>query len=324
VTQVLAALVPAALELSLAAATEIQQERERLHRNWQQPIERARYQAERARRQYDTVEPENRLVGRELERRWEDALQEQQRLEEDDARFGRTQPATLSATECAPIRSLAADLPVLWRAPTPTAADRQRIVRLVVEEVRVRVRGESACVEVTIRWAGGQSSQQALTRPVQRYEQLAHHPELRKRIDELREAGQTLTQIAEHLQQEGFHPPKRCRRFRKGILSALLRKRERSGPRPARLANQDLLREQAWFLPGPEAGDARADLAPLDPCRLGSRTEITHGRRSLGDWGGCRGIGADDALTNQSAGLVRGTDLRTVDEAESLRQRLTR
>ena len=95
--QILAALEPAALELSLAAADEIQQERARLHRNWQQQLERARYQAERAQRQYDAVEPENRLVVRELERRWEEAQKEQRRLEEEYARFSRNQPAGLSA-----------------------------------------------------------------------------------------------------------------------------------------------------------------------------------------------------------------------------------
>jgi len=97
--QVLAALEPVALELSLAAADDIQQERARLHRNWQQQLERARYQAERAQRQHDAVEPENRLVVRELERRWEEALKEQRRLEEEYARFSRNQPAGLSAGE---------------------------------------------------------------------------------------------------------------------------------------------------------------------------------------------------------------------------------
>src|SRR5689334_5317979 len=128
--QVLAALEPAALELSLAAADDLQRQRQQLHQHWQQQRERAGYQAERARRQYDAAEPENRLVARELERRWEEALKEQRRLEEEYARFGRNQPAGLSACEREQIRSLARDLPALWYAATTTAADRQRIVRL--------------------------------------------------------------------------------------------------------------------------------------------------------------------------------------------------
>ena len=114
--QVLAVLQPAALELSLAAADDIEQERARLHQNWQQQVERAHYQAERAQRQYDAVEPENRLVVRELERRWEAALKEQRRLEEEYARFRRNQPEGLSASEREQIRSLARDMPALWQA----------------------------------------------------------------------------------------------------------------------------------------------------------------------------------------------------------------
>jgi len=88
-TQVLSALQPAALELHLAAAADVAQERRRLHEHWQQRLERARYEAERAARQYQAVEPENRLVARELERRWEEALAGQGRLTEEYERFCR-------------------------------------------------------------------------------------------------------------------------------------------------------------------------------------------------------------------------------------------
>jgi hypothetical protein len=246
--QVLAALEPAALELNLAAADDIQQERARLHRNWQQQVERARYQAERAQRQHDAVEPENRLVVRELERRWEEALKEQRRLEEEYARFSRNQPAGLSAGEREQIRALAEDLPGLWHAPTTTAADRQRIVRLLVKEVVATVRGESEWVDVTIHWAGGSSSSHELVRPVQRYQQMADYGRLLSRIDELRKAGQTLAGVAEQLNREGFHPPKRSATFTSGILAGLLAKRGRSGPRPRAVAGPGVLGEHEWLL----------------------------------------------------------------------------
>jgi hypothetical protein len=225
--QVLAALEPAALELSLAAATDIEQERARLHRNWQQQVERARYEAERARRQYDAVEPENRLVVRELERRWEEALKEQRRLDEEYARFGRNQPAGLSACEREQIRTLARDMPTLWHAPATTSADRQRIVRLLVEEVVVTVREESEWVDVLIRWAGGVTSGHELERPVQRYQQMVGYEKLLDRIDELRETGQTCIKIADQLNREGFHPPKRSPRFTNAIVARLLAQRGR-------------------------------------------------------------------------------------------------
>jgi DNA invertase Pin-like site-specific DNA recombinase len=246
--QVLAALEPAALELSLAAAHDVEQERARLHRDWQQQVERARYEAERARRQYDAVEPENRLVARELERRWEDALKERRRLEEEYARFGRDQPRGLSADEHERIRALARDLPALWHAATTTAADRQRVVRLLVKEVVVTVRGESEWVDVTIHWAGGFQSAHELVRPVQRYRQMAEFERLLNRIDELRHGGQALTEVAEQLNREGFHPPKRSARFTGGILTRLLAQSGRAGPRPRVVERPGVLGEHEWLL----------------------------------------------------------------------------
>jgi hypothetical protein len=137
-------------------------------RNWS-----AGYEAERARPQYDAVEPENRLAARELERRWEAALKQQRRLEEEYARFCRSQPEGVSAAEREQIRSLAQDLPGLWHASGTTAADRQHSVGLLIEDVVVAVQGDSERVDVTIRWAGGECSRHELVRPVQRYEQMA-------------------------------------------------------------------------------------------------------------------------------------------------------
>jgi hypothetical protein len=246
--QVLAALEPTALELSLAAADDLRQERERLHQHWQQQLERARFQAERARRQYDASEPENRLVARELERRWEEALQEQRRLEEEHARFCRSQPQGISAAEREQIHSLAQDLPGLWQAAATSAADRQRIVRLLVEEVAVTVRGESEYVDAMIRWAGGCTTRHEVVRPVQRYEQLAGYAQILKRIDELRQEGGTLAEVAARLNAEGFRPPKRSPIFTAAILQQLLWGRGRPGPHRQAPADHNLLDKNEWLL----------------------------------------------------------------------------
>jgi DNA invertase Pin-like site-specific DNA recombinase len=246
--RVLAALEPAALELSLAATDDIEQERARLHQNWRQQVERACYEAARARRQYDAVEPENRLVARELERRWEEALKEQRRLEEEYARFGRDQPRGLSAREREQIRTLSRDLPALWQSPATTAADRQRVVRLLIKEVVVTVRGESEWVDVAIQWAGGFSSSHELVRPVQRYQQMANYERLLNRMDELRKAGETLDEVARQLNREGFRPPKRSAVFTKEILNAFLAKRGRTSPRTRAVAGPGVLGEHEWLL----------------------------------------------------------------------------
>jgi DNA invertase Pin-like site-specific DNA recombinase len=267
--QVLLALEPAALELHLVAAAEVEQERQRLHRHWQQQRERARYQAERAARQYQAVEPENRLVARELERRWEEALAAQRRLEEDYERFCASQPPTLSAAEREQIRSLARDLPELWHAQTTTPADRQRLVRFLVERIEVGVQGESDRVDVTIQWAGGSVSQHTLARPVQRYDQLADYARLGARVAELRAEGRSMAEVADCLNREGFHPPKRAERFSPAMVGGFLAKGGRSGPRPRALSAAGMLRRGEWLL---------SDLAR----ELGMPAATLHSWRRLG------------------------------------------
>jgi DNA invertase Pin-like site-specific DNA recombinase len=247
-SQVLAVLQPAALELHLAAAADVQQERQRLHQHWQQQLERARYETERAARQYQAVEPENRLVARELERRWDQALQQQRGVEEDYERFRQAQPTELSAAEQERIRSLANSIPELWGAVSTTPADRQRIIRFLIERILIDVQGTSERVAVTIHWLGGFCSSHELVRAVQRYDQLADYPRLCARIQELRAQGASMASVAKHLNDEGFRPPKRAKQFTSGIVAGFLAKGGRSGPRPRALDVDDLLRKAEWLL----------------------------------------------------------------------------
>src|SRR3954470_8953008 len=133
--QILAAVEPAALEASLAAVAEVERERAELTRHWQLRRERARYEVERAARQYQACEPENRLVGRELERRWEEAMRSRRQLEDEFARWQRSAPGRLSPDDERMIRSLAGDLPAVWQAATTTPAERQRIARLLIDHI---------------------------------------------------------------------------------------------------------------------------------------------------------------------------------------------
>lgn len=220
--QVLSALEPAALEISLKVAEDVEAERAQLHRHWQQRLERARYQVERAARQYQAVEPEHRLVARTLERQWEEALAAEADLKADYDRFLTEQPAVLSGEERAAIRRLASDIPALWRAATTTAADRQAIIRQLVERVIVTVRGSSEQVEVQIHWLGGHGTQAILTRPVARVDQLSYYPQLMARVAALHAEGYQGTAIASLLNAEGWHPPKRCETFNGAMVQNLL------------------------------------------------------------------------------------------------------
>jgi DNA-binding transcriptional MerR regulator len=245
--QVLAAPQLGALELSLAAAEDVLRERHRLDENWQQRLERARYQAQRAERQYQGVEPENRLVARTLERHWEEALQELRTLEEDYERFRCQQPATLTRHEVEQIRALAEDLPTLWQAGTTTAADRQQVIRFLVERVVVAVDGTSDRAQVTVEWVGGQATPHALLRPVLRYEQSVDFPRLLARIRELRAGGLSFTRIAERLNAEGYRPIKGARRFHGDLVGRILKRR--SPDRTFRaLGAREVLQKDEWLV----------------------------------------------------------------------------
>jgi DNA invertase Pin-like site-specific DNA recombinase len=247
VDQALAALRPGAVELSLAASEDVIQERVALDENWQQRLERARTQAAWVERQYQAAEPTNRLVTRTLERRWEEALQEARRLEEEYARFRQTQPTALTRGEEDQIRGLARDLPALWNAPTTTPMDRQRIIRFLVERVEVAVEGVSDRVRATITWAGGQRTEHELTRPIGRYEQTAVFDQLMGRIRELRTQGLTFAAIAERLNAEGFRPHKGAGRYHKDIVSLIVRRRTADYQPPPK-SDRSALSPNEWFV----------------------------------------------------------------------------
>jgi len=216
------ALEPAALEISLQVAEDLEGERARHHAEWQQRLERAHYEAERAARQYHAVEPEHRLVACTLEAHWEAALTAESQLQADYTRFQASEPRTLSEAERARIRQLAADIPALWKAPTTTPAERQAIVRQLLERVIVTVIDDSEHVGVEVHWVGGHRTRTHLVRPVARLEQLSYYPELVARVLALHEAGRRCPEIAAQLNAEGWRPAKRRATFNGPMVANLL------------------------------------------------------------------------------------------------------
>jgi DNA invertase Pin-like site-specific DNA recombinase len=248
--QVLDAVAPAALEVSMAAAAQAEGERAMLGKLWRQRLERARYAAGRARRQYQLAEPENRLVARQLEADWETALAEAGQLEADYQRFTEEQPAALSPAERAAIQALAADLPQVWHAPSTTQADRKELLRILIEDITVNVAGDSELVDVTITWAGGHQTAGQAVRPVARLDQLSYYPALLARVTGLAAAGRNSRQIADVLNAEGFRPPKRTSRFSDQQVRTLISQRgirSQAKGRPAALTS---LAPGEWSVPG--------------------------------------------------------------------------
>jgi hypothetical protein len=247
--QVLAALEPAALDLSLAAAQRLETERADLDRLWQQRLERATYEVERAGRQYRLVDPENRLVARQLEREWEEKLAARQRLEEEYQRFVHQQPRLLTAQEREAIRRLAADIPTLWDDATTTHAERKEVLRQVVERVEVGAHGESEKVTVSIDWVGGTRTTGELVRPVARLEQLTYYPALCQRLRELADLGLASAEIAARLNAEGYRPPKRRHTYSApGVQELLHRLGIQPPPTPHATPSDPVLGAHEWLL----------------------------------------------------------------------------
>ena len=242
--QVLRVLEPAALELSLQAATDMQRERERLHQHWRKRLERAEYDTQRAERQYQSVEPENRLVARTLEQRWEESLRQERQLREDHDRFLAETPPNLSATDVQRIRALSQNISALWHAADTTAQDRKAIVRCLVDRVVVYVELCSEYVDVTIHWHGGFKSQHQVVRPVLRYTQLRDYDLLITRIKVLHQEGRSVPAIAEQLNLEGFTTPSRRNVFSVGTLAPIIQRLGLMGE----LYRGDLLGPNEWWI----------------------------------------------------------------------------
>jgi hypothetical protein len=273
--QVFLALEPASLELSLKAAEEIENQRRRVEHQHVQSVERATYEAERAWRQYTAVEPENRLVARELERRWETALEAQKQAEECLDRFRAQRPPRLSEIERSRISALASDLPSLWFAESTEATDRQVILRTMLDRIEVTVVDRTERVEVKLVWAGGYASRHEIRRTVSSYARLQDAEQLRARVLHLRQQGYSHREVAEQLNAEGYRAPrgKMFTTVMAGFLWQRLRPTEGTSSRPP-------LPKGCW-----KGADLATHLgATASTLNTWRRREWIHARRLAGRW----------------------------------------
>lgn len=217
--QVLAALTPAAIEVSLRAADQVLAERAELERLWSQRLERAAQ---------DATGPAAAITSPSRRTAWSCASWRRNgrthsppssSLARTNDRFARSSPHILTPAERQTITALAGNIEGLWRADSTTTADRKEIVRAVVDKVVVTVHGTSERVNVTIVWAGGTTTAGEVIRPVQRLEQLSYYPQLTDRIREL--AGQG---IGDRLEAEGFRPGKGGKRISAATVRDLMRR----------------------------------------------------------------------------------------------------
>src|SRR6266566_5851057 len=203
----LEALRPDQLTLALAALAQLEQEEQAESRQWELRLERARYQAKRAERQYQAVEPENRLVARSLEKQWEERLRAVETVEKEYHAWKVRRFGTLTQADREAIVALGSDLPALWQAETTTNAERKQMLRLVIREVIVDSRRVEGQVWVQINWQTEAQEQFWYQRRVNSYAVFTGTQALEQRVRELNAAGLMDAQIAATLEREGYQTP---------------------------------------------------------------------------------------------------------------------
>ena len=160
--ELFAVLEPASLEATAKALAEAEDHHRRRLAAFELAVERARYEAGRARRQYDAVEPENRLVARTLERAWEDKLAAARQAENDLRAQQARRPVPLTSEELAWITTAGADITAVFNAPATTIPERKQLLRAVIAEVVVTVNTDDRIAELRIIWQGGAATELAM------------------------------------------------------------------------------------------------------------------------------------------------------------------
>jgi DNA invertase Pin-like site-specific DNA recombinase/ribosome-binding protein aMBF1 (putative translation factor) len=200
----LAALSPMSLRVATQVMEQVEQDLRSQRRQRELQREQARYEARLAQRQYDAVDPTNRLVAAELERRWNEKLERVEQLEQAFVRAERAADWDLTDEERTAIQELSRDLPALWSAATTTDQDRKQLLRLVIESVQVDGRSEASQVEVQIRWRSGTVTSVNVKRTAPGECSLKTPEQVVRQIHQMAPQ-RTYTEIADELNRAGLH-----------------------------------------------------------------------------------------------------------------------
>jgi hypothetical protein len=206
------ALSPVELDLyekAMAAREKVANETEHAR---QQQLERLRYQAELARRRFERVDPDNRLVAAELERRWEGALRELRQAEESEAAGHRREEETLPQELTKELKSIftaiGQKLPEIWDEEMLSQQQKKALVRCLIEKVIVR-RLAPDLIYTRIVWKGGQTTTFEVPSTVGSFADLSGAQEMERLVVKLFEEGNTDTEIAQYLTELGHRSPQK-------------------------------------------------------------------------------------------------------------------
>lgn len=197
----LEAMQPAQLAVSLATLDQVEAQARQIERQRQLRLERARYEADLARRRFLAVDPDNRLVARTLERDWNDKLAAIADLERESAALPRLTTRWVSPEERQRIVALAQDIPAVWHAATTTQTERKQLLRFLIKDVTLTKR--AATVALAIRWQTDACTTLEIPRPQRSWEIRRTNPAAVERVRELA-PDQTDREIASRLTAEGY------------------------------------------------------------------------------------------------------------------------
>ncbi|MCP4741750.1 MAG: recombinase family protein [Actinomycetales bacterium] len=155
-------LQPVAVEAALMASELADEAEDARHRGLELELQQAKYTAQLAKRRYESVDPDNRLVASELEARWNAALAGVRECETRIADLRSSPAPTVSRED---LVDLATDLRAIWNAPGTDMRTKQRLARTLIEEIIVDVDDDTREVILVVHWKGGQHSELRVTKP---------------------------------------------------------------------------------------------------------------------------------------------------------------
>jgi DNA invertase Pin-like site-specific DNA recombinase len=231
------ALAPAELDVYDRVMASLSEEQQQFQRARRQQLERLRYQARLAERQYQKSDPDNRLVAAELERRWESALRELKQAEEslereqqDQATSVQLDPETRRA-----LTEAGQQIPEWWRADRFSREQKKALLRCLIDKVVVH-RTAPDGVHCRVVWRGGETTDVDLAVTVGSWTRLSAGREIEESILELARQGKSDEEIARYLTEQGHHSPRHATVLRSSVQivrlrHGLLRSHRQSHPR---------------------------------------------------------------------------------------------
>lgn len=189
------------LNIALRAIEKFKEENQTFLRHLEQNLERAKYDADRSRRQYYACEPENRLVAKNLETQWNNDLEFVERIEAEIENLKSNKAFRLTDEEKEKIEGLARDLPRIWYNEKTSSADRKRLLRILISDVTLTRTDQIA--KVTVCWKIGTTTSLEVPLPKNEFHRVRTSSEVIARIREL-VTNHTDEEIADLLTTQGF------------------------------------------------------------------------------------------------------------------------